>query len=425
VTLTPPRETRRPRSRLLYISAAFPPYAAPEADFALQQCVHFAEAGVEVHVLTTRREGVVQPPGVHVHAVMETWSWRELGRLVSVVRRVRPDAGLLYFLGWLYSYRLMVTVAPLVLKASDRGTRFVTYFSNLGEGGAKADDLVNRVRRLAFRALGRLRYGALLPLSDRLVVFTEIHADKLAQVHPSLRDKTAVIPPPPLIRVLPDEPDVREAGRRALGVPEDAFLFTYFGRLLPRKGIETLLRAFADVAEQLPGARLAFVGGYHSTDAWFTRPQYADELEALVDELGIGERLAWSGEYEWDSDAPSQYLRAADVAVLPFAGGVSLLNSSFAAVCVHGLPVVTTTRSTGAEAPIAHGRNTFLVPVEDPDALRDALLVVHADPGLRRQLGAGAARLAEACFSWRRALEQQLLYLGLAGGVDGTHPKGP
>ena len=48
--------------KLLFISAAFPPMRAGEADHAYHLCRHLAKRGVEVHVLTTKIVGRTMIP---------------------------------------------------------------------------------------------------------------------------------------------------------------------------------------------------------------------------------------------------------------------------------------------------------------------------------------------------------------------------
>lgn len=75
------------------------------------------------------------------------------------------------------------------------------------------------------------------------------------------------------------------AERIRLAPSPEAPVFLYVGRLSPEKRIDTLLRAFREVADALPGARLDIVG---------QGPQRG-ELEALAGELGLGERARFLG----------------------------------------------------------------------------------------------------------------------------------
>src|SRR5215813_12894055 len=100
--------------RLLIISSAFPPQKAPESGHALFLCEHLARAGVEVHLATTKGNGSdgELPSGVKLHAIMRRWNWKELTKLLHLMRSHRFDAVLLIYIDWLYKCHPMVTFLP-------------------------------------------------------------------------------------------------------------------------------------------------------------------------------------------------------------------------------------------------------------------------------------------------------------------------
>ena len=125
--------------------------------------------------------------------------------------------------------------------------------------------------------------------------------------------------------------------RKHLNVMADDFLFGYFGRLYPGKGLETLLRAFREVYHRRTNVRLLVIGG--EGDQLFTKGRrYLSELQALASNLGIAERVTWTGEMPYDAPEMSRHLCAIDACVLPFEGGVRLNNSSLAAVAARRRP---------------------------------------------------------------------------------------
>lgn len=73
--------------------------------------------------------------------------------------------------------------------------------------------------------------------------------------------------------------------RAARGLPASTPLFLYVGRLAPEKRLDTLIRAFAVVRRDLPGARLRLVG---------SGPQEA-ELKALAGALGCAGDVEFTG----------------------------------------------------------------------------------------------------------------------------------
>jgi glycosyltransferase involved in cell wall biosynthesis len=195
-------------------------------------------------------------------------------------------------------------------------------------------------------------------------------------------------------------------------VPADAFLLAYFGYLYPNKGVETLLRAFAAVAARRPAVRLAVVGGTNEVVLKTAgRPRYAEDLRDMARDLGVADRVAWTGYVPGDTDDLSRYLRAADAAVLPYDAGAFLNNSSLAAATAHGLPTVTT-RGEVLEKPLVEGENVLLCPPKDPAAVVAAVEALLDSPELRERLRRGALGLAREWFSWDRLLERTLEAFG-------------
>jgi glycosyltransferase involved in cell wall biosynthesis len=163
------------------------------------------------------------------------------------------------------------------------------------------------------------------------------------------------------------------------------------------------------VIERKPQLHLLLVGGVAE---WETigrpdLPLYADVLRNQVKELGLEDRVGWTGDYRWDSDVGSSYLRAADICVLPFDRGVYLNNSSFSAAASHGLPIIST-RAEVVEPAFVHEENVLLCPPKDPAAMAAAIERVVDDAALRHRLRDGVRRMAQEWFSWDRVIERTL-----------------
>jgi glycosyltransferase involved in cell wall biosynthesis len=130
-------------------------------------------------------------------------------------------------------------------------------------------------------------------------------------------------------------------------------------------------------------------------------------MRTLSKQLGLDDKIIWTGEYSWDSDVASLYLRAADIGILPFDRGVRLNNSSFAAMAAHGLPVITT-QGALVESPFVHGKNVLLCRPRDPEGLRIAIETLIDSPQLREHLQIGALSLAHEWFSWENATKRTI-----------------
>jgi len=148
------------------------------------------------------------------------------------------------------------------------------------------------------------------------------------------------------------------AGVRArYGIRDDEVLVTCLARLVERKGQDDLIRAQS-------GLRLLFVGdGPHR--------QRLENRGAIL----AGTRR----------DIP-EILAASDIVALPSRFGEGCPNALLEAMAA-GKPVVAC-RTGGIPEVVADGETGLLVPREDRDALRAALLRLAGDPELRARMGA-------------------------------------
>jgi len=162
-------------------------------------------------------------------------------------------------------------------------------------------------------------------------------------------------------------------------------------------GLDTLVRAAALVADDIPGLRVEIFGA----------GTYRDELVELVRELELGD-VVWvsDGLVPWDELVPA--LARADVGVVAMKRDafrdITHCNKMFDFV-VMGVPaVVSRTRSVEAY----FGEESFrLFPSDDERELAEALLELHREPALRRRLAAHAADVGEP-YRWPRQREHYL-----------------
>lgn len=165
--------------------------------------------------------------------------------------------------------------------------------------------------------------------------------------------------------------------RRSLGVPENALVIGFAGRLTRDKGVPELLQAFNSLRAGQPDLYLLLLGSLEEGD-----PLSPSAREALR-----GPNLLLAGEVA----DPADHLHAMDVVVLPThrEGFPNLVLEAHAA----GKPVVTT-RATGAVDSVLDGVNGLLVPVGEVHALAEAIARLLRDPSLRLRLGqAGRERV--------------------------------
>src|SRR5437763_1892154 len=203
----------------------------------------------------------------------------------------------------------------------------------------------------------------------------------------------------------PDEfwPIDRADARAYLGWDPHAFNVLQLGRLVPRKGIDNVIRAAAILQhEHGVHACLHVVGGNSETPNLMATPEIG-RLAALALDEGIADQVDFVGRR--GRDALPTYYSAADVFVTtpwyePF--GITPLE---AMAC--GTPVIGSAVG-GIQFTVEHEKSGLLVPPDDPAALATRLAQLHAEPQLARRLGqAGRVRVNRA-FTWRHVARSLL-----------------
>ncbi|MHB1951595.1 MAG: glycosyltransferase [Acidiferrobacteraceae bacterium] len=191
---------------------------------------------------------------------------------------------------------------------------------------------------------------------------------------------------------------VREkAARSALGLPEDSPLLLQLGRMVPRKGVDNVIRAVAILKERaVVDAHLVVVGG-ESERIDSDRSAELTRLRGLSRDLGVSDRIFFVGRR--GADALRYYYSAADLFIStpwyePF--GITPVE---AMAC--GTPVIGSAVG-GIKYTVLDGRTGYLVPARDPEALADRISYCYRNPALFPLLGAQAVRRANQYFTWQQ-----------------------
>jgi glycosyltransferase involved in cell wall biosynthesis len=153
------------------------------------------------------------------------------------------------------------------------------------------------------------------------------------------------------------------------------------GRLEPRKGHDTLIRAMPAILARVPDACLLIAGH----DPW----RYGKTLQALIDDLGLKDRARLVG---FQADV-SSFFHALDV--FAFASRAEGFGQVLIEVMDAGRPVVASRIAPLTE--IVEDRLTgLLVAVDDPQAFADGIVSLLGDSARRRRMGeAGRRRIRE------------------------------
>jgi glycosyltransferase involved in cell wall biosynthesis len=206
--------------------------------------------------------------------------------------------------------------------------------------------------------------------------------------------------------MVPRDMPARGRFRVEQGLPPDALVVLFLGRLSEKKSPQMLLEAFARLPARLLGreVRLVFAGPDESG--------MRSRLEQRSENLGVKARVRFAGAL-FGSAKWSAYVDS-DVFVLPSQNENFGNTAAEAAAC--GTPVVIT--ETCGVAPLLSGAAGIVVPHET-SALAGAVQQVLSDAGLRARLSEGGRRIAGR-LGWDEPLAAaERLYNQIAGSAHG------
>lgn len=199
------------------------------------------------------------------------------------------------------------------------------------------------------------------------------------------------------------QPISRAEARQQLGLDPQAKIVLYVGRFDPRKGIETLVRAYAQLVERSADAqnlRLLIVGG--------SDPQEDDgaerqRIEGIVDSLGLGASMLHGKGSAIEfvgmvgHDRLPLYYTAADVCVIPSHYEPFGLVAIEAMAC--GTPVVASAVG-GLKFTVVPEETGLLVPAKDETAFAQAIERILTDDLWTQQVRKQAVIRVQDNFSW-------------------------
>ncbi|UCC95036.1 MAG: glycosyltransferase family 4 protein [Candidatus Omnitrophota bacterium] len=177
--------------------------------------------------------------------------------------------------------------------------------------------------------------------------------------------------------------------RKEFGFTNGERIVTAMGSLIPRKGIDVLLRAARLTMDCKPDVRFVFIGGGDKA-----------KYEKLAKDLGIEGKVYFTGLIK---EYPYYILRASDVYVsASFAESFGL---SIAEAQVLGLPVVATSVG-GVPEVVDGGRTGLLVASGDDSALAEAIVRLLEDEDLQEYLCREAAVYVRAKFNIQEKVKE-------------------
>lgn len=226
-------------------------------------------------------------------------------------------------------------------------------------------------------------------VSDRYLMYYGVREDQLRRFHfTSLLEQD--------VFDVPSTEDEKRALREALHMSEEKIVLSV-GSFIHRKGFDILLESFSHMPKTV-GCYL--VGGVPTREYLALVDQYKLENVHFVPHISKEELI--------------KYYRAADCFAFPTRYDIwgLVVNEALS----RGLPVVTTDRCVSGLEMIEQGKNGFLIPSEDPAALREKILCILQNEQLRQKMSLHASKTARKYTIERMVDEYLSVFEEVIGG---------
>lgn len=203
------------------------------------------------------------------------------------------------------------------------------------------------------------------------------------------------------------------AARAELGWPQHGFIALQLGRMVPRKGIDTVVRAIGLCNHTLGEEAHLYVVGGNSDEANEIATPEIGRLRGIARECGVTDRVNFLGRRT--RARLRLYYNAADVFVTtpwyePF--GITPLEAMACSTPVIGADV------GGIRYSVAHGETGLLVPPKDPLAVAYGLVTLKRDPRRAQRMGAAGLARAREMFTWESVADKLNGVYARVAGID-------
>jgi D-inositol-3-phosphate glycosyltransferase len=273
-----------------------------------------------------------------------------------------------------------------------------------------------RIARAPHEAEGDYRIQGereVLRLANRIIAATPAEMAQLQWLYDTDDKKVTIIPPG--VDISHFYPIPTDEAKEFIGVPGVDRMMLFVGRIEPLKGVDTLIQAISLIRQQ--GALdhhcclgVSIIGGEPDASPE-TRTDEMNRLQQLADCQGLEDMVAFLGRR--GQDTLPYYYSAADVVVMPSHYESFGMVALEAMAC--GTPVIAT-QVGGLAFLVRDGITGFHIPVDDPAALAEKLIIILEDHDLRAQMSQQAAEIAYN-YAWEKiAASMKTLYQDVLEG---------
>lgn len=299
----------------------------------LAQSLNPAKYDVHLALITSSQKYSAKfSPAVSIHELSAPRVRRGSIKLLRLIWRLRPN---LIFSGIAHLNLLVLALKPFL----PRATRIV-----VRQNGALAATLAPHPRLIS-----RPAYSLSYRRADRVICQTESMAREIHRGLAVQSSRLLVLPNPTnLIRI------------RTGSCPEEAgtaATLLAIGRLVPEKGFDILLKAFASISHSSRPAKLIIVGA---------GPERSS-LQALAETLAVADRVRFAGHL------PEPVVEFHHASLFVLSSRTEGLPNAMLEAAAAGLPIVATPASSGVVDLLNNREGVWLATETSTDALRRSL----------------------------------------------------
>lgn len=379
---------------VLFITGEYPPMRGGVGAYTAALAEALSAAGVRVSVVTTQQAQtpLYQAAPVMIHPVIGRWGARIWQQVPHLAQQIGATWLHVQYQTAAFAMNPAINLAPGQWRRHAQPVQVAWTYHDL------------LVPYLFPKAGARLRqWVTLRPAHTSQLVIATNQGDYQQLAHTSSPATLLKIPIGSNIQVHASTPAARATARTKRGYPDQSLLLGYFGFLNRSKGGLTLVRTLHELVSQGYDAHLLMIGEkVGASDP--TNYAYLQAVEALIQQLGLGARVQWTGHL---SDVEvSHALHLVDVMLMPYMDGASLRRGTLMAGLAHGCAIVTTTPQSPLPE-LVDGRDLLYVPPEEPQVAANAIRRLVNEPHLRQTLQAGA-RQQSHLFTWSAIAAQHI-----------------
>ena len=231
---------------------------------------------------------------------------------------------------------------------------------------------------------------------DKIIAFSDSTKNKVKELYGVGEDRFKVIYPGVSVPSI-DQTKIDEL-KRKYDITDDDFVILFVGRLVKRKGIDDLMNAVGNIKEE--NLKLLIVGD---------GPE-EEELKKLREKLNLQKRVIFTGRIPYPDIFPCYKL--SDVFSMPSKylrdeGEIEGLGIVFLEAQSYGVPVIGT-NSGGIPEAIDDGKSGFIVPENDPSAIRDRISELMSNRKLHEKISEHAIEFVQKKFSWKGCVDNHI-----------------